>query len=96
MTRFRRLRRTPSRPLDLATAFRILGETPSWRELGLVAEALREAGVEVPFDEETRKLAAANGSSALVALDLHTALAYGIEALTGGPRKSRAAAAEPG
>ena len=78
MTRLRRRAPSPaSRPLDLQEVFLFLGKGPSRRELGLVADQLRELGVEVVYDEELRRLAEASGSSAFVALDLSVAVVYG-------------------
>lgn len=86
-----RLGRTVSRDqFDLAEAFRFLGKAPSYRELGLAADLLRESGVEVNYDERLRDLAVANGSSALDALDLATATALGVEALCAGPQSDHA------
>jgi hypothetical protein len=91
VTRLRRRVRSPGgRPLDLQQAFRLLGKGPSRRELGLVADQLREAGTDVIYDEELVELAVASGSSAFVALDLSTAVAYGVESLTAGPRRGEA------
>jgi hypothetical protein len=81
---------SPGGRLDLERAFRFLGKAPSRGELGLVADRLRESGMEVVYDEELRRLAEASGSSALVALDLHTAVAFGVESLTAGPTAWRA------
>ena len=78
------------RPLDLRQAFRFLGKGPSRRELGLVADQLRESGVRVVYDEELVELAVASGSSAFVALDLSVAVAYGVESLSAGPRHGEA------
>lgn len=77
----------PDHAFDLAQAFRLLGPAPSWRELAWVVDALREGGVEVIFDEALEETAVANGSSAFVALDLDVAMAFGVEALTAGPRR---------
>ena len=38
------------RPLDLRQAFMFLGAGPSRRELGLVADQLRESGIAVVYD----------------------------------------------
>jgi len=75
--------------LDLERAFRFLEKGPSHRDLGLVADRLREAGMKVAYDEELQRIAEASGSSALVALDLATAVAFGVERLTAGPPSGR-------
>ena len=80
----------PGSRVDLGQAFRFLGVAPSYRELGLVVDWLREAGVEeVDYDEELIELAEANGATAHEALDLVSALAYGVEVLYAGPAKAR-------
>jgi hypothetical protein len=85
----------PGKQVDLAQAFRFLGVAPSYRELGLVVNWLRESGVEeVIYDEESVELAKANGSGALVALDLSVAFAHGVESLYAGPRAGRPVKAE--
>ena len=60
-------------------AFRALGSAPTWRELELVADTLRASGDEDaiaaltdPDLEALANLAAASGSSGVVALDLAT------------------------
>lgn len=40
-------RSLPGKQVDLAQAFRFLGVAPSYRELGLVVNWLRESGIEV-------------------------------------------------
>ncbi len=79
--------------LDVAGAFRILGVAPSYRELGLVVDLLHESGVEgVDYGDDLVELAEANGAGWHEALDLSTALTYGVESLYAGPpwaRRSR-------
>jgi hypothetical protein len=83
-------RSLPGKQVDLAQAFRFLGEAPSYRELGLVVNWLRESGVEeITYDEELVELAEANGSGWHEALDLCTALAHGVESLYAGPARAR-------
>ena len=69
----------------LARAFAALGQGPSWREIGLVAESLRadedavavlEAGTGGDEFRALCELASASGSSGFVALDLVTEFAY--------------------
>ncbi|HEY6638551.1 MAG TPA: hypothetical protein VIZ61_12780 [Solirubrobacterales bacterium] len=80
----------PGKQVDLAQAFRFLAVAPSYRELGLVVNWLREAGVEeVIYDDDLVELAEANGSGWHEALDLVSAVAYGVEVLWAGPRKAR-------
>jgi hypothetical protein len=88
MTRLGRI--SPRGRFDLAEAFRFLGSAPTHRELGIVADLLRRSGVEVAFDEELCALAEATGSSPFTALDLHVAVAHGIEALWAGRTDVRA------
>jgi hypothetical protein len=53
---------------------------------------LRRSGVkELDYDDELQDLATANGSMAIVALDLHTAFYFGVEALYRGPKPSEVA-----
>jgi hypothetical protein len=78
----------------LEQAFRVLGKGPSRRELGLVADTLRSAGEDVVaatenFDE-LAEIALASGASGFVALDLRTAVAYGVESVTAGPPSGKA------
>ena len=83
-------RSLPAKQVDLAQAFRFLGVDPSYRELGLVVDWLRESGVEdLDYDDELVELAEAKGSRWHDALDLVSALAYGVEVLWAGPRKAR-------
>ena len=83
-------RSLPGKQVDLAQAFRFLGVAPSYRELGLVVNWLRESGVkDLDYDEELVELAEANGATAHEALDLVSALAYGVEVLWAGPQKAR-------
>jgi hypothetical protein len=70
-------------------AFTALGDGPSRRELALVVNALHRAGVsEIDWSDELVELARESGASAFVALDLVTALAHGLPALTAGPRRT--------
>ncbi len=85
MTRLRRLRTPHGASPDVRWAFRVLRGGPSLREIGLVADLLREAGADIEYNDELVELAVECGSGALVALDLSTAVAYGVEALTAGP-----------
>jgi hypothetical protein len=83
-------RSLPGKRVDLAQAFRFLGMAPSYRELGLVVNWLRESGVEeITYDDDLVELAEANGSGWHEALDLSTAVAYGVESLYAGPVKAR-------
>jgi hypothetical protein len=67
-----------------------LGVAPSYRELGLVVNWLRESGMEdLDYDDDLVELAEANGSGWHEALDLSTAVAYGVESLYAGPVKLR-------
>ena len=76
--------------VDLAQAFRFLGVAPSYRELGLVVNWLRESGIkEIDYDDDLVALAEANGSGWHEALDLCSAVVYGVEVLYAGPRKAR-------
>lgn len=70
----------------LARAFAALGAAPTWRELELVAETLRESGDEEAIEllragvggdefEALTELAEASGASGFVALDLVTVFA---------------------
>ena len=80
----------PRKKVDLAQAFRFLGHAPTYRELGLVVNWLRESGVkEIDYDDELVELAEANGSGWHTALDLCSAVVYGVELLYAGPRKAR-------
>ena len=83
----------PGRQVDLGQAFRFLGSGPSYRELGLVVEWLRQAGIEeVTYDDELVELAEANGATAHQALDLAVAVSHGVQSLYAGPpwaRRSR-------
>ena len=54
---------------------------------GSPSSTTRESGIGVVYDENLAELAVASGSSAFVALDLATAVAYGVESLTAGPRR---------
>ena len=83
MTRFGRI--PTRRRIDLEQAFKYLGTAPTRRDLGLVADLLQESEVEVNYGRELREIAVANGSSAIDALDLATAVAYGVESLWAGP-----------
>jgi hypothetical protein len=83
-------RSLPGKQFELAQAFRFLEVAPSYRELGLVGNWLRESGVEeITYDEELVELAEANGSGWHEALDLSTAVASGVESLYAGPVKLR-------
>ena len=63
---------------------------PTYRELGLVVQWFRESGVEeVTYDDDLVELADANGSGCHEALDLSTAVAYGVESLYAGQVKLR-------
>jgi hypothetical protein len=82
-------RSLPAKKVDLAQAFRFLGHAPSYRELGLVVNWLRESGLkEIDYDDELVELAEANGSGWHTALDLSCAVVYGVESLWAGPRKA--------
>ena len=86
----RRGKLQPQDKLDLAGAFRFLGEVPSDEELDLVVKLLRASGVkEVSYDDDLVELAKANGCSGFDALDLATAFAHGVESLSAGPRAVR-------
>ena len=86
----RRGKLQPRDQLDLAGAFRFLGEAPRFQGLALVVDLLRESGVqEVIYDDELVELAKANGCSGFDALDLATAFAHGVESLYAGPQWSR-------
>ena len=78
------------RQVDLAAAFKFLGTAPSYGELGLVVNWLRESGVEeVDYDDDLVELAQANGATAHEALDLAVAVSHGVESLYAGPVKLR-------
>jgi hypothetical protein len=85
VTRFRP--EADGRGSDLPQAFATLGRGPSFYELGRVCALLREAGItEVEHDDDLVALAERNGSNGFVALDLSTALTFGVQALRRGPK----------
>jgi hypothetical protein len=86
------LRRAPTADrLDLPQAFRHQGQAPSYRQLDVVVRRLREQGIrQLDYDEELEDIAVENGSSGIVALDVHSAFHFGVEALYREPRHSRA------
>ena len=72
------------------TSIQILGSGSSYRELRLVVKWLREAGVkEIDYSDDLVALAEENGSGWHEALDLCSAVVYGVEILYAGPRKAR-------
>ena len=80
----------PTKQVDLAQAFRFLGVAPTYRELRLVVNWLRESGIkEIDYDDDLVALAEANGSGWHEAMDLASAVVYGVERLYAGPRKAR-------
>jgi hypothetical protein len=65
----------------------MLGKGPGFAKLARAADLLREACIEVEFNDELVEIAEANGSSGIDALDLAVVRYGGVEALTAsGPR----------
>lgn len=88
MTRFGKIR-PRSGHFDLEQAFQFLGMGATLPELGVAADLLNQAEIEVVYNDDLVALAIANGSSALCALDLATVAAHGLESLTSGGGASR-------
>lgn len=80
---------SPRSGFDLRAAFRFLGAAPSYSDFEIAVGLLREAGIEVDYTDELCDLAEECGSSAFVALDLHTAVAYRVKSLYAGPSGAR-------